>query len=61
MTMYCVKCRAKRDVGKFETLTAKMVNRLPDAICPVCGTKMFKIVELNKLDQENRPDDGFPS
>jgi len=42
--MYCVKCRAKRDVGdKFEKLTMKNGKPAARAVCPVCGTKMFKI------------------
>jgi len=44
MMMYCVKCRAKRDVGdKFEVVTMKNGKKAARGVCPVCGTKMFKI------------------
>jgi len=45
MVFYCVKCRAKKDVGEeFETLTLKNGRPAAQAKCPDCGTKMFKIV-----------------
>jgi len=44
MTMYCVKCRAKKDVGNdFQTVTMKNGKKAARANCPTCGTKMFKI------------------
>jgi len=44
MVMYCVKCRAKQDVGdKFEKVTMKNGKPAARAVCPKCGTKMFKI------------------
>lgn len=43
MIMYCVKCRAKKEVTKFETLTMKNGKPAARAVCPDCGTKMFKI------------------
>ena len=43
-TLYCVKCRAKRDVGdKYEEVTMKNGKKAVKAVCPECGTKMFKI------------------
>ncbi len=45
MVFYCVKCRAKKDVGEdFETLTLKNGRPAAKGKCPDCGTKMFKIV-----------------
>lgn len=42
--LYCVKCRAKKDVGNnFEKITMKNGRPAIRAVCPVCGTKMFKI------------------
>ena len=44
MIMYCVKCRAKRDVAEaFERVTMKNGKPAARAVCPVCKTKMFKI------------------
>ncbi len=43
MQMYCVKCRAKKDVTNFETVTMKNGKKAAKAVCPSCGTKMFKI------------------
>jgi len=43
MTFYCVKCRVKKDVEKFEKVTLKNGKPAARAVCPDCGTKMFKI------------------
>ncbi len=43
MAMYCVKCRAKKDVTEFEKLTMKNGKPATKAVCEVCGTTMFKI------------------
>ena len=49
---YCVKCKEKREMkdakevemnGKGGTKRAAMTG-----ICPVCGTKMFKIMGMKK-------------
>ena len=45
MTFYCVKCRAKKDVGEnYEKVTLKNGRPALKATCPDCGTGMFKIV-----------------
>ena len=40
---YCVKCRAKREMKDAKAIT--MMNGRPaiQGVCPVCGTKMFRI------------------
>lgn len=43
VTMYCVKCRAKRDVDQWEDVVMKNGKHAKKAKCPVCGTGMFKI------------------
>ena len=43
VTMYCVKCRAKRDVEEAEDVVMKNGKHAKKAKCPVCGTGMFKI------------------
>ena len=42
-TMYCVKCRAKRDDPNAEKVTMKNGKPASKGKCPVCGTAMFKI------------------
>jgi len=42
-TMYCVKCRAKKDVNNPESVTMKNGKPALKAKCPDCGTSMFKI------------------
>jgi len=45
MTMqgYCVKCRAKREMKDPKSITMKNGRPATQGVCPVCGTKMFKI------------------
>jgi hypothetical protein len=45
---YCVKCKAKRQIGQAKEV--KMANGRPalKGVCPVCGTGMFKILSLPK-------------
>lgn len=42
-TMYCVKCRAKREVSNPEKVTMKNGKPAMKGKCPVCGTSMFRI------------------
>lgn len=42
-TMYCVKCRAKKEVSNPEKVTMKNGKPALKGVCPDCGTKMFKI------------------
>ena len=42
-SMYCVKCREKREVDNPEQVTMKNGKKALRGTCPVCGTKMFKI------------------
>jgi hypothetical protein len=42
-TMYCVKCRAKRDDPDAKPITMKNGKPAMQGKCPVCGTGMFKI------------------
>ncbi len=41
--MYCVKCRAKREDPNAKQITMKNGKPATEGVCPVCGTKMFKI------------------
>jgi len=42
-TMYCVKCRAKREAKDVQSVTMKNGKKAMKGTCPTCGTKMFKI------------------
>jgi len=45
---YCVKCKKKREMNNEEEVTMKgkgaTKRRALKGICPVCGTKMFRIL-----------------
>lgn len=43
-TMYCVKCRAKKEVEDTTRETAKNGKPMLKAKCPDCGTGMTKFV-----------------
>lgn len=45
VSMYCVKCRAKKQVDESEVQRVTMKNNKPamKAPCPDCGTTMFRI------------------
>ena len=40
---YCVKCKAKREMRSESKITMKNGKPATEGVCPVCGTKMFKI------------------
>lgn len=44
-SMYCVKCRAKKDVddSQVQHVTMKNGKKAIKASCPDCGTTMFRI------------------
>lgn len=43
MEAYCLKCRQKREMQNPTPITMKNGKPATTGICPVCGTKMFKI------------------
>jgi len=43
MQAYCMKCRAKREMSNAKSITMKNGKLATQGICPVCGTKMFRI------------------
>lgn len=47
-SMYCVKCRAKRDVENPKEVKMKNGKPALEAQCPVCGTRMFRIGAAKK-------------
>jgi NAD-dependent SIR2 family protein deacetylase len=42
-TMYCVKCREKKEVDNPQKVTMKNGKPAMKAKCPDCGTTMFRI------------------
>jgi len=43
MQAFCVKCRAMREMKDPKAVTLKNNRPATQGICPVCGTKIFKI------------------
>lgn len=43
VTAYCVKCKSKRDMKDPQEIKMKNGKPAVQGVCPVCGTKMFKI------------------
>jgi hypothetical protein len=43
MQAYCVKCRTKREIKNAKSVTMKNGKPATQGVCPVCGTKMFRI------------------
>ena len=43
MEAYCVKCRTKRAMKNAKAITMKNGKPATQGVCPVCGTKMFRI------------------
>src|SRR4030042_6829943 len=40
---YCLKCRTKREMGNAQSVTMKKGKPATKGVCPVCGTKMYRI------------------
>ncbi len=43
MQAYCMKCRAKREIKSAKNITMKNGRPATQGVCPVCGTKVFRI------------------
>src|SRR3712207_5517829 len=41
---YCVKCREKREMKDAEEVTMKNGRPAMQGVCPVCGTKLFRML-----------------
>lgn len=44
MQGYCLKCHQKREIKFPRTVTLKNGRRAEQGVCPVCGTKMSRIL-----------------
>ncbi len=43
MEAYCMKCRAKREMKNTRAVTMKNGKPGTQGVCPMCGTRMFRI------------------
>jgi len=43
MQGYCVKCKARREIKNPKAITMKNGKPATQGVCPVCGTKIFRI------------------
>lgn len=43
MEAYCMKCKTKREVKDAREITMKNGRPAIKGICPICGTKLFRI------------------
>jgi DNA-directed RNA polymerase specialized sigma subunit len=43
MQAYCMRCRAEREMKNARSIVMKNRRPATQGICPVCGTKMFRI------------------
>ncbi len=43
MLAYCVKCRAMKEMKAPRAVTIKKDKPATQGICPICGTKMFRL------------------
>ena len=44
MEGYCVKCKAKREIGNAKEVTMKNGRKAMKGSCPKCGTGMYRIL-----------------
>jgi len=40
---YCMKCKTQREIKDSKQVTMKNGRPATEGVCPVCGTRMFKI------------------
>jgi len=43
MQAYCMKCHKKREMKNPRSVTSKNKRPAAQGVCPICGTKMFRI------------------
>ena len=43
MEAYCMKCKTKKEMKNAKAITMKNGKPATQGVCPVCGTKMFRI------------------
>lgn len=48
MEAYCVKCREKRGIKDMKEVTLGNGRRAAQGVCPVCGTKLTRMLPNKK-------------
>jgi len=48
MEAYCVKCREKREIKDMKEVTLGNGRRAAQGVCPVCGTKLTRMLPNKK-------------
>jgi hypothetical protein len=48
MEAYCVKCREKREIKDMKEVTLENGRRAAQGTCPVCGTKLTRMLPNKK-------------
>lgn len=51
---YCVKCREKREMKDPEEVTMKNGRPAMQGACPVCGTKLFRMMSTKAAGDETK-------
>ena len=49
MEAYCMKCRTKREMKDPHSVTLKNGRPAVQGVCPVCGTRMFRLQKRQKI------------
>jgi len=56
---YCLRCKQKREMSQYSEYKSPNGVWMAKGVCPVCGTKMAKILGKNyKPQQQNNPEEG---
>ncbi len=55
MEAYCMKCKEKREAKDVKDVTMKNGKPAREGVCPVCGTRMFRIGAAKGADTEKAP------
>ena len=58
MQGYCMKCRAKKEMKNAKAITMKNGRPATQGVCPVCGTKMFKIGKAQQFTKDGKKNTG---
>lgn len=53
MLSYCVKCKTTREMKDPKNITMKNKRSAVQGVCPVCGTKMFRILKKQIIETES--------
>jgi hypothetical protein len=46
MQAYCMKCHTTREIKNAKSVTMKNGKPATEGVCPVCGTKMYRIGKI---------------